>query len=69
MAEWQPIETAPANADTVPVILWDALAMMCVVALRHKNGREWYVADTYGFAEDGEITGATHWMPQPLPPL
>lgn len=47
---WQPIETAPKN---IPILLWDSVQQMCVVANNHYN--TWFVNDTYGFCEDGEI--------------
>jgi hypothetical protein len=61
--EWQPIETAPRD---MPVLIWDD---QCVVAGCSKLTGAWFVADTYGFCEDGQIYNPTHWMPLPPPPI
>lgn len=62
MNEWQLIETAPTEPDH-PILVWDG----SVVVARHSNGR-WWVDNTYGFCEDGQIWEPTHWMPLPEGP-
>lgn len=65
---WQPIETAPENSDSVPVLLWDARLRQCVVGRRFAYPKGWIVDNSYGWNEDGQIDDVTHWMPTPPPP-
>ena len=59
---WQPIETAPG--PDVPVLVWDG---KCTVGRKTTHG-SWFVDDTYGFCEDGQIYDPTHWQPLPAGP-
>lgn len=61
--EWQLIETAPTDHD---ILIWDKEMKQCVVG-SGRPGR-WFVADTYGFCEDGWISGASHWRELPEGP-
>lgn len=64
---WQPIDTCPNDTD---VIVWDDYSKQCVVAQRSKISGCFFVADSYGFNEDGEIPSkdVTAWMPVPAGP-
>lgn len=63
---WLPIETAPK--DGTVILVWDKCFKDAAVA--HYKGKCWWVNNTYGFCEDGEIPSIdiTHWMPLPTPP-
>ena len=66
--EWQPIETAPK--DDTPVDLWrpscggERLANMRRIEL--SPGNVFYAAIESGY---NCVRDATHWMPQPSPPV
>ena len=64
MSEWQPIESAPLDE---PVLVWDGQVTVAKQT-HYKHGNRWWVWDTYGFCEDGEIYEPSHWMPLPSPP-
>jgi len=62
--EWKPIETFN-GLDETAYLLWDKSNDSPVVARRVTNhrGNRWYVYDSYGHNEDGEIyaTWISHW--------
>lgn len=63
---WRPIETA--RNDT-PVLVFNGSDI--AVGIRHKYPTgvgAWFIANSFGFNEDGEIPDVTHWMPLPEPP-
>jgi hypothetical protein len=63
---WQTIDTCTAKPGE-PVLVWDGSEI--TVAHRSRgNNPTWFVHDSYGFNEDGEIPYVTHWMPLPEPP-
>ncbi len=65
MTDWQPIETAPFS---VPVLVWDGQVTVGRQA-KYPDGKcIWWVHDTYGFCEDGQIYKPTHWCPLPEGP-
>lgn len=60
MSEWQPIETAPA--DATPVIIGSSAGV----------GEAWLSKGDHKWRwPDGElvIMAPTHWMPLPAPPI
>ena len=63
---WQPIATAPRDRA---ILLWDNHFQQCVVA-RAYGPHHWFIEESYGPNDDGEIPikDATHWMPLPEPP-
>lgn len=61
--DWIPVEAAQASVEE-PVLIWDGHQCACAV-LRHGK---WFVADAFGYCEDGEILGVTHLMPLPSGP-
>lgn len=67
MADWLPIESAPTD-DGVVVLLWDRCFEQPVVGTLSRG--KWWVENTYGFCEDGEIPryDISHWMPAPQSP-
>ena len=63
MREWQEEKTAPIDEA---VLIWDGRT----IAVGRKNKRDtWWIDESFGFNEDGEIYGVTHWMPLPSPPI
>lgn len=60
---WRDIKSAPKVAD-MPILVWDG----AFITVAHWSNGRWWVHNSYGFNEDGEITHVTHWMPLPLPP-
>lgn len=71
---WQSIETAPINktigVQSEPFLIWDGASIAVAHSVRYNHtGRIcFWIDNSYGFNEDGEIMGATHWMPLPEPP-
>lgn len=63
MMTWQPIESAPRGEGS-PVLVWDGAYR----TVAHFVYGGWYVHNSYGFNEDGQIYDVTHWMPLPKPP-
>jgi hypothetical protein len=64
MTNWQPIETAPKEKD-LSLLVWDGQYISVAERL---GDNSWIIANSYGFNEDGQIYGVTHWMPLPEPP-
>jgi len=54
--EWQPIETAPKDAEIMTYRKAGLISVACWI------GSSWYVTDGCRLLE------VTHWMPLPLPP-
>jgi len=71
--EWRPINTAPKDGSWILAFDPDEDGGLIRVvhwsdALWTKEGEDW-VTDALGPCPDVmELTGATHWMPLPLPP-
>ena len=67
MSEWRSMDSAPVEQD---VLVWDGRTIAVGRRSRYKDGRigEWFVADSFGLNEDGQIDDVTHWMPLPAPP-
>ena len=65
---WQPIETfekPKERSDESPaVLIWDG--ERCAVANFQYDS--WWIDESYGYNEGGEIYHVTHWMPLPEPP-
>lgn len=61
---WQPIETA-TREEGKPVLVWDGHWMAVAVPFSDKS---WMIENSFGFNEDGEIWGVTHWQPLPEEP-
>ena len=53
-------------APQEPVLVWDGTHI--TVAHKSEHSGRWFVHESYGFNEDGEIYNVTHWMPLPEPP-
>lgn len=65
---WEPIETAPIGEDN-PVLVWDGVWITVAHCTEYRPGeRTWWVHESYGFSEDGQISNPTHWMHLPEPP-
>lgn len=70
---WQPIETCPKpsdnKSDSVPFMVWDGDWMTIVHCTEYSPGSiRFWVNNSYGFNEDGEVPRPTHWMQLPEPP-
>lgn len=60
--DWKPEESAPIDT---PVLVWNG----DVIAVGRKlKGSTWIISESFGFNEDGEIVGVTHWASLPDPP-
>lgn len=71
---WQPIETAPRGAigkESPAMLVWDGHKPAVAHNIQYKFGKRlyWWVHDSYGYNEDGEIMNPTHWMELPAGPL
>lgn len=70
MAEWQPIETAPANEF---ILVWcvppydEEVAPVWVVR-KDDDGDFWIEHDADGMWMSASHAVPTHWMPLPEPP-
>ena len=62
MSEWQPIETAPKDAD---ILGWNGKSMTTVRWVWFPG--YWALSEAGGYTEDDEWEPA-HWMPLPEPP-
>ena len=63
--DWKSENATPAPPETA-VLVWDG----DVIAVGRKlKGGMWMIDNSFGFNEDGEISGVTHWAPLPAPPL
>lgn len=60
-SQWYPIEHFTGQ-DYTPYLIWDKAAKQAAVALRQRSGA-WFIHDSYGFNEDGEIprSDISHW--------
>lgn len=75
MSAWQPIETAPKDAD-VWIIAWDGNTVLPVMWINDTEFSPYtgwaYASETWGgVLYDGYnevVTTLTHWMPLPAPP-
>jgi hypothetical protein len=67
MTEWKLESTAPIET---PVLVWDGATIAVGRLKTYKTGRMrvWWIDESFGFNEDGEIVGVTHWTELPLPP-
>lgn len=61
--EWKPIAEFGGLTE-MAYLVWDG-AYITVASL---HGNKWFVHNSYGFNEDGEIYDITHWMELPNPP-
>lgn len=62
--EWQPIETAPFGGEVLACTETGAIYIAFQAGeLGHGDGTYWMMCD------GPEITGVTHWMPLPPPPV
>lgn len=65
MSEWQSIETAPKDGQTI-VVGYGLQSGFPVKVVRFNTiHKHW---SHYGEADIGLETNATHWMPLPTPP-
>lgn len=62
MSGWQSVETAPIEKA---VLVWDGSGI--TVGRQYETG-SWFVDNSHGFNEDGQIFDVTHWMPLPDSP-
>lgn len=73
MSEWQPIETAPKDGTTIPVI-WDGVVRFARFDLRggpfDDNGMltPGWVFVAYDGKPRARAFEPTHWLPLPEPP-
>lgn len=65
MAEWQLVTKDSPPDDEQPVMVWDGTDQTVGERIR---GGMWFVFNSYGYNEDGEIPGVTHWKPLDPPP-
>lgn len=64
--DWKPIETAP---EETAVLVYVTEGVMAVGRRSVYSDRStWWLDNSFGYNEDGEIYGPTHWMPLPEPP-
>jgi hypothetical protein len=61
MAEWKLAKGAPENT---PVLVYNGEHMAVGRLMRHW----WWIDESFGFNEDGEIPNVTHYMDLPAPP-
>lgn len=64
MNEWMLADCAPL--DTA-VIVFTIEGDKIAVGRKDRYGA-WFIDESFGFNEDGQIYGVTHWMPLPEPP-
>lgn len=64
MIGWQSEKTNPAKLD-IPLLVWDGSQQ---AVGRKVTNSCWFVDNTYGYCEDGEIVGVTHWQELSSPP-
>lgn len=64
--DWQPIETAPLD---VPILGFCPSGPAVIEGHDYQGGTiSWWVENSHGFNEDGQVLDVTHWMPLPDPP-
>lgn len=75
--DWKPIDSFPFpelaegkfSAESEAVLIWEGKDCAVAHCTRYRDGSiSWWVHDSYGFNEDGQIYDVTHWMPLPAPP-
>jgi hypothetical protein len=65
MSEWQPEATAPLEIN---VLIYNGIDIAVGIKRIYPHSRSWFIAESFGFNEDGEIYNVTHWQPLPDPP-
>lgn len=76
MSDWQPIETAPKDLNSV-LLYWPYWTTEPVIGARNyrvlDDGSGYEYFDSWHterwLGEDAEDPGPTHWMPLPYPPV
>ena len=71
--EWQPIDTfilpTKNGEDSEAVLIWDGYRCAVSHCTSYTGSSPmWWIDESYGYNEDGEIHNPTHWMPLPAPP-
>ena len=68
MSEWQEISSACPPLNEAFLVFVPPACMAVAHYVRSGNRLVLFIDESFGFNEDGEILGATHWMPLPEPP-
>ena len=68
MSEWQPIETAPKNGESVLLYYGQEYCIMEGGCFKRERGYRKNVYYQWVAAIDMGELGPTHWMPLPKPP-
>jgi len=72
-SQWQPIETAPRDEDSAPILLWSE-GQLPVVGWWVEGDKKWRKASYMNGMYQGNLVGRsaipqpTHWMPLSAPP-
>lgn len=61
--EWKPIETAPYERAFLVFV-----PPACIAVARYVGIDSLFIDESFGYNEDGQIFGATHWMELPEAP-
>lgn len=68
MAEWQPIETAPADYSVVLLYQPAGPGNAEAIGQGHRTDLRGHTHDKWIFQATGWRADPTHWMPMPAPP-
>lgn len=71
--EWRPVSEfvfpTEHGKDSGAVLVWDGNNIAVSHCTFYNGGSvTWWIDDSYGYNEDGEIYGVTHFKPLPTPP-
>lgn len=75
---WYPEASAPFvdaadpryTTKTIPVLICTDNGTQAVAhKIKYKHRAAWWIDNSFGFNEDGEIYNVTHWMPLPERPV
>ena len=63
---WRKVEDAPLDKA---VLVWNGHTIAVGRQREYRQGRRcWFIDESFGFNEDGQILDVSHWMDLPSPP-